>query len=91
MNLFNEDKIQTTLDISVTAGEDGTYVLTTSKGSATLNPETKTIVVLELASSSEDALGGVKVEWTFEYFEALDFDLTRTIEDRIEAYYDSLS
>jgi hypothetical protein len=91
MFLFNEDKIQTTLDISVTAGEDGTYVLTTSKGSATLNPETKTIVVLELASSSEDALGDVKVEWTFEYFEALDFDLTRTIEDRIDAYYDSLS
>lgn len=86
--MFNEEPIETELDVTLSGGENGVYTLTTSKVTAQLNLAAHTIIVLE--DISGDAAEVRNVEWTFEYFEEFNFDLSKTIRDRVEVFYDAL-
>ena len=86
--MFNEEPIETELDVTLSGGENGVYTLTTSKVTAQLNLAAHTIIVLE--DISGDIAVVRNVEWTFEYFEEFNFDLSKTIRDRVEAFYDAL-
>lgn len=89
MFIFNEEPIETTLDVTLSGGENGVYTLTTSRVTAQLDLAAHTIIVLE--DISGDMAVVRNVEWTFEYFEAVDFDLSKTIRDRRDAFYESMN
>ena len=89
MFIFNEEPIESTLDVTLSGGENGVYTLTTSRVTAQLDLAAHTIIVLE--DISGDTAVVRNVEWTFEYFEAVDFDLSKTIRDRRDAFYESMN
>lgn len=89
MFIFNEEPIETTLDVTLSGGENGVYTLTAGRVTAQLDLAAHTIIVLE--DISGDLAVVRNVEWTFEYFEAVDFDLSKTIRDRRDAFYESMN
>ena len=89
MFIFNEEPIETTLDVTLSGGENGVYTLTAGRVTAQLDLAAHTIIVLE--DISGDTAVVRNVEWTFEYFEAVDFDLSKTIRDRRDAFYESMN
>ena len=89
MFIFNEEPIETTLDVTLSGGENGVYTLTAGRVTAQLDLAAHTIIVLE--DISGDTAVVRNVEWTFEYFEAVDFDLSKTIRDRMDAFYESMN